>query len=365
MFPRERVIAALNRQPIDRIPYCEHLVDVRVAANMVEGIEQLTDDALAIEMFYSEDPRTQFRTVFRVEPDISQAIGRDNVTFWESLFMFPDHNIYLLDPDQADLGYSADGAIKAWRDVDQLVLRELDDDFWQAARTLVENKGDFAACAIFYLGIDPMWHSMGYEHFAMSLFDDPALIEALMDRLTDWLAEMVEGLCALDFDFMWAADDIAHKTATMFSPQHYRDLLLPYQRKVAEKISKPWIFHSDGNLEPVLDDLLSLGMNAIHPLEPGAMDPVELKQRYGDRLALVGNIDVDLLASGTPAQVRQQVRERIAQLGPGYGYLLSSSNSITDYCLPENVWAMLEALEEYGRYPLFQKETKEMREMRG
>ena len=81
------------------------------------------------------------------------------------------------------------------------------------------------------------------------------------------------------------------------------------------------------------------------------MDPVELKQRYGDRLALVGNIDVDLLAQGTPDQIRQQVRERIAQLGPGYGYLLSSSNSITEYCQPENVWAMLEALAEYGRYP--------------
>jgi len=82
------------------------------------------------------------------------------------------------------------------------------------------------------------------------------------------------------------------------------------------------------------------------------MDMEALKQRYGDRLAFVGNIDVDLLAGGTPDQVRQQVRERIAQLGPGYGYLLSSSNSIADYCLPENVWAMLEALGEFGVYPL-------------
>ena len=352
MLPRERVLAALNRQPVDRIPYCEHLVDVRVAAPMVGGIEKLTDDALAIEMFHSEDPRTQFRSVFRIEPNISLALGRDNVSFWESLYMFPNHKLYQLNPDQAHLSFSADGAIKTRQDIDNLVLRELDDDFWEAARTFVENKGDFAACAVFFLGIDPMWHSMGYEHFAMSLFDNPALIEALLDKLSDWLAEMVEGLCALDFDFMWAADDIAHRSGTMFSPEHYRDLLLPYQRKVAEKITKPWIFHSDGNLMPILDDLLSLGMNAIHPLEPGAMDPVELKRRYGDRLAFVGNIDVDLLSQGTPEQVRLQVRERIAELGPGFGYLLSSSNSITDYCLPENVWAMLEALAKFGAYPL-------------
>lgn len=352
MLPRQRILSALKRQPVDRIPYCEHLVDVRVAAAMVGGIENLTADARAIEMFHSDDPSTQFRSLFRAEPDISRALGRDNVTFWESLYAFPDHNIYLLDPNQADLGFSADGAIKTRRDVEQVALRALDDDFWDAARTFVDNKGDFAACAIFYLGVDPMWHSMGYEHFSLSLFDDPALIEAFMERLTDWLAEMVAGLCALDFDFMWAADDIAFKSSTLFSPRHYRELLLPYQRKVADQITKPWIFHSDGNLEPILDDLLSLGMSAIHPLEPGAMDLDALKRRYGDRLAFVGNIDVDLLASGTPEQVRQQVRERIAQLGPGYGYLLSSSNSIADYCLPENVWAMLEALEAYGGYPL-------------
>ena len=352
MNPRERILAALNRQPVDRIPYCEHLVDVRVAASMVGGIEQLTDDAIAIEMFNSGNSSMQFRSAFRIEPNISRAIGRDNVSFWESIYMFPGHKIYALDQEQTHLGFSADGAIKTRRDIDQLVLRNLDDEFWQAAQTFLENKGDFAACAVFFLGIDPMWHSMGYEHFALSMFDDPTLVEALLDKLTDWLAEMVEGLCTLDFDFMWAADDIAHRTGTMFSPDHYRELLLPYQHKVAEKITKPWIFHSDGNLMPILDDLLSLGMNAIHPLEPGAMDPVALKRHYGDRLALVGNIDVDLLSQGAPEQVRQEVQERINQLGPDYGYLLSSSNSITDYCLPENVWAMLEALREYGVYPL-------------
>lgn len=72
-------------------------------------------------------------------------------------------------------------------------------------------------------------------------------------------------------------------------------------------------------------------MNAIHPLEPGSMDLDCLKREYGNRCAFAGNIDIDLLGRGTPVEVRQQVKERIAQRGPGHGYLLCSSNSITDY----------------------------------
>jgi uroporphyrinogen decarboxylase len=101
-----------------------------------------------------------------------------------------------------------------------------------------------------------------------------------------------------------------------------------------------------------MDDLLSQGMNAIHPLEPGSMDLVELKKRYGHRVTLVGNIDIDLLSRGTPQKIKEQVKDRIKVLGPGYGYILCSSNSITPACLPENVKAMVEALLEYGQYPL-------------
>ena len=96
----------------------------------------------------------------------------------------------------------------------------------------------------------------------------------------------------------------------------------------------------------------SIGMNAIHPLEPGSMDLEELKKRYGDRIAFIGNINMDLLATGMPDQIRREVRERIALLGPRYGYLVSSSNSVADYCRAENVRAMVDAVKEFGRYPL-------------
>jgi uroporphyrinogen decarboxylase len=93
-------------------------------------------------------------------------------------------------------------------------------------------------------------------------------------------------------------------------------------------------------------------MNGLHPLEPGPMDLAAVKSLYGDRLCLVGNVSVDTLSAGTPAQVRQLVRQCIADGGPGGGYMISSSNSIPAYARPENVRAMAEAIRELGAYPL-------------
>jgi uroporphyrinogen decarboxylase len=352
MTSRQRVLAALQRQPVDRVPYCELLFDVSVAADLAGGPEHLTADPRILAMLRSQNERIRTRGGFMIEPELSRAVGRDNVTFWNSLYPFPGPEMYLLDPDQAYLGYSADGIIRTHADLGKLVFRELDDAFWARARSFVANKGDFAACAAVFLGIDPAWHSMGFERFSVALVEDPGLVGEVLGRITDWLARVVEGLCALDFDFIWVADDIAFKTGPLFSPRMYRRILLPHVRKVAARITKPWVYHSDGNLMPILDDLLGLGMQAIHPLEPGAMDPALLKRRYGERLAFIGNINLDTLCQGTPADVRNEVRERIAQMGPGYGYLLSSSNSIMPGCRPENVAAMVEALAEFGSYPL-------------
>jgi len=356
MTPRERVLAALRREPVDRIPYVEHLFDPRVAMEIAGGIEKLIGNSIAAHVLSSSGSPFPV-DIAPLEPAISRLVGRDNIVYWGAFSPFPGGESYLLHPEQAHLGPSADGIIKTRQDVDGIVFREIDAltaqaAFWEPARQFLSNKDDFAACAMLWLGIDPVWHSMGFEHFSISLATDPGLVEYFMDRITDWLTEVAEGLCQLGFDFIWAADDIAYRAAPFFSPQMYRDHLLPYTRKVAAKITKPWIYHSDGNLLPMLDDLLSQGMNAIHPLEPGSMDLDYLKQHYGDRCAFVGNIDMDLLGRGTPEEVRQQVKERIAQLGPGYGYLLSSSNSIAEYCRPENVIAMLEALNQFGRYPL-------------
>jgi uroporphyrinogen decarboxylase len=114
-------------------------------------------------------------------------------------------------------------------------------------------------------------------------------------------------VCAIGFDLVWTADDIAFKSGLLLSPKMFRERILPHVRKVAERITVPWIFHSDGNLTAVLDDLVGLGIAGLHPVEPGAMDIRALKRRYGRRLCLIGNVDLNTLSAGTPAQVESEV----------------------------------------------------------
>jgi uroporphyrinogen decarboxylase len=168
----------------------------------------------------------------------------------------------------------------------------------------------------------------------------------------DWVEVVAERICTLGFDVIVTTDDIAFGQALFFSPQVFRELVYPRFERLARKITIPWLFHSDGNVTELLDDFVALGIRAIQPVEPAAMDIREVKRRYGDRLCLCGNVDMDLLARGTPAQVDETVRGLIRDVAPGGGYIVTSGNSLAHYVRPENAIAMSEAVHRYGIYPI-------------
>ena len=128
--------------------------------------------------------------------------------------------------------------------------------------------------------------------------------------------------------------------------------MLPAMQRSAEAITIPWVFHSDGNIMSVVEELIDLGISGLHPIEPGPMDLAVVKERYGDRLCIIGNVSVDALSASTPADIDEIVRQCILTAGKGGGYMISSANSIPAYAKPENVVAMAEAIRKYGRYPI-------------
>ena len=142
----------------------------------------------------------------------------------------------------------------------------------------------------------------------------------------------------------------------MFSSEIMREHLFPWYRRVGDVATRydlPYLFHSDGDLRPIKEDLIDCGFNAIHPIEPKGMDIAELKRDYRGRLCLVGNVDMgSTLTRGTPDDVRAEVRALIRTVGPRGGYCVGSSNSVTNYVPLANFRAMLEATFEYGCYPL-------------
>jgi len=198
---------------------------------------------------------------------------------------------------------------------------------------------------------------MGFEGMALALYDAPGLVEAVVERIGSFLfaafqrAASMPGVSAL-----WLADDLAHADGFFFSPDFYRRVLFPWFKRygeVAASRNMPLIYHCDGVIWDIIPDLLDCGITALQPIEPKAMDIVEVKRKWGDHLALIGNIDLGhTLTLGTPHEVEVEVRQRIRELAPGGGYCVGSSNSIASYVPLANYRAMIDAALEWGAYPI-------------
>ena len=322
MNSRERVMCALAGEQPDRVPFCEGAVALNVAQSLAGTDRELT------------------------EREISDLLGRDVVI---ALLYAP----YFADSAIGTDGqpYVTTGWIRTRADLDKMVFPDpRDPALYAAAQKILDERGDHAVAAATKLGVAPMLMSMGLEGFAFALKDDPWLVGEVLRRYVDWQLVVTERLVGMGFDFLWTFDDVAYRSGPFCHPAVFREVMMPAMRRVAEAITIPWIFHSDGNLMPILDDILSLGIDGLHPIEPGPMNLADVKARYGDRVCIVGNVSVDLLGRGTPEAVRETVRQCIEVGAPGGGYMISSANSIPSYTRPENARAMADAIAEFGGY---------------
>ena len=113
-------------------------------------------------------------------------------------------------------------------------------------------------------------------------------------------------------------------------------------------VGAPLIYHTDGRLYEVFDQLAQIGVRGIQPLEPQSMDPLEIKRRWPGRFCLMGNIDLDLMSRGTPSEVEAHVRDRIDTLNVGGGYMPGVSNTVPYYVKFENYMRMIQTVYSYG-----------------
>jgi uroporphyrinogen decarboxylase len=202
-----------------------------------------------------------------------------------------------------------------------------------------------------------VWRIMGFDTFCYALVDQPDLVAGLFRRVGETQLTVFRRIVEMDgIGAMWYGDDLAYYSGTMVSPKVLRQYLFPYMEEmgaICHEKNLPFVLHSDGNLWAIMPDLLACGLNALHPVEPKAMDSGELKVKYGDRLGLLGNVEIgETLTLGTPDDVEAEVRERIRTLAPGGGYAVGSSNTVAHYVKMENFQAMIRATREYGRYPI-------------
>jgi len=203
-----------------------------------------------------------------------------------------------------------------------------------------------------------LWGLMGFETFSYAMVEQPELVTALADKIGRTVCRMFEVIAEQEnIGALWMSDDIAYTEGLMVSPAFLREHIFPWYKKIgniARSLGVPYMYHSDGDLWQVMPDLIDdIGFNALHPIEPKAMDINELKEKIGDRVCLIGNIDLGYtLTRGTPEEVIEEVRQRIRDAAPGGGYCIGSSNSIPYYVPVDNYRAMVEAALKYGTYPI-------------
>ncbi len=195
------------------------------------------------------------------------------------------------------------------------------------------------------------WEMMGFETFSFALFENPDLIKKINDKIGNLVLSMFEYMAKSEaVDVLWFSDDIAFTNALLMSPEVLETYLFQWLKKIgdlAKKYNKPLIYHTDGILYDVFDRIIECGVDAIHPIEPKAMEIAEVKKKYGDKLSLIGSVDVDLLARGTVEEVTERAIYNIEKAGYNGGYLLGSGNSIPEYANYENYLAMLKVSYDY------------------
>jgi uroporphyrinogen decarboxylase len=245
-------------------------------------------------------------------------------------------------PDPADPGYT--------------------DRLAEEARALHEGT-DFAieASCGFYSFWELACSLRGYEQLLLDLAENKEFVSALLARILEINLEGTRRFLEQVgpyIDVFRAGDDLASQDNLLMSPGTFRQLLKPVYRKyldfVKAKTQAKIVFHSDGNIVALLDDLAEIGVDAINPVQPSAVgDTAGLKRRFGHKLAFVGGIDTQtVLPFGSAAEVAAEVRRRIRDLGPQGGYVLAAVHSIQADVPPENILAMCDEVTVSGKYPL-------------
>jgi uroporphyrinogen decarboxylase len=203
-----------------------------------------------------------------------------------------------------------------------------------------------------------LWQLLGFNNLCYAIYEEPDYIAEVMDSLAEAQYHAYREAIELAGDRIGAvffSDDIAHGAGPFMSPDFFRERLFPTMRRYAEMgkaIGAPMIYHSDGKLYPVMDDLIGLGVRGVQPLEPKAMDPLLIKERWPGRVCLMGNIDLDLMARGSGEEVEAHVRDKIDRLNVGGGYMPGVSNTVPDYVKLENYIRMIETINSYPLDPI-------------
>lgn len=341
----ERILAALRLAEPDIVPHFD-----RIAKNVREAILPGSSEEDFVEHLDLDGIRFSDRIYsWHYEVlDGAKKIKRDQ---WGGIVRFST---------DGDNPIPIEPAIKSERDLEKYVLPNPDEDWrYERLRRLARRfKGERAVVAsvtdVFALSRE---NFLGDVSYFRGVVKDPAFIERVSDLLLGYQLRYIKNCIDVGANVIFINGDWAMTEKPMVSRKHIERFLLPPFRKMVEYAHSrgiPVIKHTDGNIWTIYDLIIDARPDGLHPIDPMAgMDIGEAKSKFGDRICLCGNISCAYsLVSGTTDEVRQEVKEVIHKAGKGGGLICMSSNSIHSGVKPQNYIAMVQAIKEFGCYPL-------------
>ncbi|HOY63392.1 MAG TPA: uroporphyrinogen decarboxylase family protein [bacterium] len=365
MKSRERVLAAINHQPTDRVP-----LDLggNVSTFTAEAYRKMLD---FLNFKDSAIAATDFFTVIDIDERVLERFHIDIRRVWLNP---PDD--YRQEPDSHGMwhdewgikrtvsaGYSeiVENPLRnaSVSDLDRFPFPNPDDPGrFRGLKERVEylyNETEYAISAVYPFGgiLELACWLRGMDAFMMDMAARSDFAFALLDKITGVMLRLysqfldIAGPYAQIFE---TADDYGMQTGPLISPAMYGNILAPYQRMIIEIIhakSDAKIFHhSCGSIIPLVPELISTGVDILNPIQPLAknMEPENLKEKFGEQIVFHGGICVqELLPNGSPEEVRAETLRRIEILGRGGGYILAPAHNIQSDVPPLNVASMFDA----------------------
>lgn len=384
MTPRERVLCALGHEEPDRVPLVigpSNATGIKMepyrAIKALAGIEApdryLYDwpelGTAEIDEQTMARLRGDVRGVTDLEPEavrVQQSArppGADCIDSWGSgqSEITPGEWFPCIHP-LAEARTTADlDAYDGWPDMtDPTRVAHVS----EAARRLAEENRYAILATPWLLFPFERAHAMqGMEQYLLNMAMDPEFAGALLWKIADRCKELMGRFLAElgdNVDMIKIGDDLGIQKGTMISPKMYRDIIKPVHADfiafIKQRTRAKVFFHSCGDVAPLIDDFIEIGVDVLNPVQTssGAMsDLPEIKRRYGRNIVFCGGIDTHrILPFGTPEQVRDEVRRVMGILGPGGGCMIGAVHTVMNDVPPENILAMVDAVEEFGHYPL-------------
>ena len=245
-----------------------------------------------------------------------------------------------------------------WKDLDEFIEKMPNPDkpefFAGPARARQENPDAFIVGMGFFCFYERLWTIRGMNDLLADLLLEPERVMRLTHAIRDYHLKVIRGYAGAGVDAFYTSDDMGTQTSLFFSPHVFRKFLKPaYADLISEAHShgmKFWL-HACGNMTSIIGDLIEIGLDVLHPIQPYAMDPQATAEAFGDRITFMPGIDVQhLLPHCTPEEVIAGTKTLIDTfLRPGGGMIVSMSNAIHTDVSYDNIQAFMQTAYEYGR----------------